>query len=279
VALAASAPELRPRAGVTWVVALDVGQGDATAIGTARAWWLVDAGPRNESYDAGERVVNPFLRWAAVRGLEALVLTHEDADHTGGAAAVRRRVAVRRLLAPVTSAPSPGLRRVAAGETLAGEPLAIVRWPPREANPVRDRSDNAGALVIELIQGPVRAWLPADVDSVVERELEAAGPVELLKVGHHGSASSSGTDWLARTRPRVAWISAGAHNVYGHPSPKLLERLRRTGTRIDRTDREGALWYELGPRGVRRLDWRSAARPEVECSGLAPGPVLAPRLP
>ncbi len=78
----------------------------------------------------------------------------------------------------------------------------------------------------------------------------------VLKAGHHGSASSNGAAFLARLRPERAAISCGAHNSYGHPHALALAHLVASGARIDRTDRDGALWYELGPDGVRRLDWR-----------------------
>jgi len=257
ITLAVATPELRPPPGATWLVALDVGQGDATAVADGAGWWLVDAGPRSPQHDAGEGVVRPFLRWAAIRELRALALTHADGDHIGGARAVRRGVRVERVIGPDVPGPPPGLDwRAARGETLFRFPPAVALWPPRGGSPLAARGDNAAGLVLELSRGDVRALLPADVDSLVEEQLAFRGPVALLKAGHHGSASSSGGAFLARARPAVAWISAGARNAYGHPSPLALARLARAGARVDRTDLDGALWYELTARGVRRLDWR-----------------------
>jgi competence protein ComEC len=84
----------------------------------------------------------------------------------------------------------------------------------------------------------------------------APGPA-VLKAGHHGSGSSTGAAFLARVRPLHAAVSCGARNPYGHPAPATLARLAAAGAIVDRTDREGALWYELDASGVRRLDWRS----------------------
>jgi competence protein ComEC len=99
--------------------------------------------------------------------------------------------------------------------------------------------------------------LAADVDSTVEALLAPAPGVALLKVAHHGSGSSSGARFLARLRPRIAALSVGAHNPFGHPDAGALHRLRASGVEILRTDREGALWFELSEEGVRRVEWRA----------------------
>lgn len=259
-------PARRPPAGRTWVVVLDVGQGDAIAIGTAGGWWLIDAGPRSPGYDSGDRVVRPFLRYSAIRNLEVLALTHDDGDHTGGAPAVLAGVSVSRIAGPPPLAGVPGplahfdsrrTRPAARGDTLLREPEIVALWPPREGAPAAARGDNSAGLVLELAVGTTRALFTADVDSVVEGALAPVVPVALLKAGHHGSASSSGAAFLARVRPRVAAVSVGERNVYGHPSPAALARLAAAHARIERTDRDGALWYELDARGLRRIDWRS----------------------
>jgi len=281
-------PALRPPAGRTWVIVLDVGQGDAIALGTRDGWRLIDAGPRSPGSDAGDRVVRPFFRWAAVRRLEALALTHDDGDHTGGARAVLAGLQVARILGPPAL---PGIagplarfdsrieHAVARGDTLLADPALAVLWPPREGALVAERGDNSAGLVLELTTGETRVLFTADVDSLIEASLAPSTPVTLLKVGHHGSASSSGSAFLARIRPRIAAISVGERNVYGHPSALALERLARTGARIDRTDCEGALWYEADRDGVRRIDWRHAAfRPrDPPPSAVATASVAAPR--
>ncbi|MBI1799694.1 MAG: ComEC/Rec2 family competence protein, partial [Candidatus Eisenbacteria bacterium] len=108
LALALFSRPLMPRSGHTWVVVLDVGQGDAIAIALGDGWWLVDAGGRTPRVDAGQSVVLPFLRWAGVRRLENLVLTHDDGDHIGGARAVLSGVRVERVLGPAPRAAVAG---------------------------------------------------------------------------------------------------------------------------------------------------------------------------
>ncbi|HET7226094.1 MAG TPA: ComEC/Rec2 family competence protein, partial [Candidatus Eisenbacteria bacterium] len=100
---------MRPPPGRWWLVALDVGQGDATALGFGDGWWLVDAGARTPHRDEGEAAVLPFMRWGGIPALDGLVLTHDDGDHTGGAPAVRRGLRVLRTLAapPLAWAPGP----------------------------------------------------------------------------------------------------------------------------------------------------------------------------
>jgi len=257
---------LRPPPGRWWLVALDVGQGDALALGFRDGWWLVDSGPRTPHADAGEAVLLPFLRWAAVRRLELLVLTHGDGDHTGGAAALRRGVGVRRVVAPAplpaVAGPSARLRAtpIARGAVLhATAPEARVLWPPAASDTDASvpRTDNQAGLVLEVEGG--RMLLMSDVDSTIEARLANARRPVVLKVGHHGSASSSGVAWLARTRPAIALISCGRRNAFGHPSPRVIERLANAGATVLRTDRSGALWLEFSRDSVRVLDWRRRA--------------------
>jgi competence protein ComEC len=264
LALAITARPLAPPAGRWWMVALDVGQGDAIALGLPDGWWFVDAGPRTPHGDAGEAVVMPFLRWAGVRALAALAVTHDDGDHSGGAAAVLRGCRVARVIVPpaLPGVPGPGAKlenagpppaRAARGDTLRSVwPEIIAVWPPRGA---RLPSDNTASLALWIGRGGGAALLAADLDSLREDSLRVAGPIAALKVAHHGSGSSSGAAFLSRARPAIAVISAGRRNAFGHPDAGALTRLAASGTRILRTDRGGAVWLELAPDGVRTLDW------------------------
>jgi len=273
LALAASAPALRPPPGRWWMVVLDVGQGDAIALGFRDGWWLVDAGPRTPRFDAGERTVLPFLRWAGVRRLERLVLTHDDGDHTGGAHAVLRGMRVGAIVTPfaLPGVPGPGARfaatrvpmlRSGRGDTLRAAPTVVVRWPPAAADMEADHalplvSDNGASLALEIAGEGGRTLLAADLDSAGEARLGGSGPLATLKVAHHGSGSSSGAAFLQRARPGLAVISCGRRNAFGHPNAGALARLAAAGAAIARTDREGAVWLELAADGTRRVDWRN----------------------
>lgn len=263
--LVATTRPLLPPPGRYWLVALDVGQGDAIALAFADGWWLVDAGPRSPRHDAGESVVLPFLRWAGVRRLETLVVTHDDLDHRGGVPALRRGVAIGRRVGPVPhpSVPGPcarlGARPVARGDVLRRAPEVVARWPPRDAGEASIASDNAASLILEVGEGEGRSLLPGDADSTVEARLDVEPGLALLKVGHHGSASSSGATFLARARPRHAIVSCGRRNPFGHPAAGVLARLGAAGAAVHRTDLEGAQWFELSARGATRIDWRRGA--------------------
>jgi competence protein ComEC len=273
--LALTVRPLLPPPGRWWLVALDVGQGDAIALAFPDGWWLVDAGPRTPHFDAGAGTVLPFLRWAGVRRLERLVLTHDDGDHTGGAWALLSGGGVASLVVPVAvpGVPGPGARFAAArvpvrhaarGDTLRLAPRVTVRWPPAGEPCTRD---NAAGLVLQIEAEGVAALLAADVDSTVEVRLALDAPLAVLKAAHHGSASSSGASFLARARPAVAILSCGRHNAFGHPSEGALARLAASGAAILRTDREGAAWLEFSATGVRRIDWRRGREWEGEREG------------
>jgi competence protein ComEC len=286
---------LAPPADRVWIVMLDVGQGDAIAIGSGGQWRVVDTGPRAPRSDAGERVVLPFLRWAGVRRLAAVALTHDDSDHTGGAAALARGIPVNEWWTPPpwpgVRSPGRGLpvRAVGRGDTLMRAPMLVALWPPRPGatgdwSPQRSLTspDNDAGLVLELLEDPAprpgRALFLADVDSTVEESLRVAPGVAWLKVAHHGSASSSGARFLARLHPGVAAISVGRNNRFGHPAPEALARIAASGAAVLRTDEAGALWFELTSAGARRLDWRcdrSFAPPAPPCVTIA----CAPRAP
>jgi len=259
LAVACGSHPLAPRAGAAWLVVLDVGQGDATALATPQGWWLVDAGPKSPRGDAGERFVVPFLRWAGVRVLDGLVLTHDDLDHTGGAPAVLRAIGARRRFAPPArpDAPGPGPRfhatAVARGDTLTRNPLMRVLWPPRAMPP--GWSDNHAGIAIELACDTTRVLLTADLDTLAECALEMR-PLAVLRVAHHGSRTSTAIELLQRTHPRLAVISCGRRNHYGHPHPSVLARLAAAGVPVRRTDESGAIWFELTPAGAREIDWR-----------------------
>ena len=269
---------LAPPPGHAWLVALDVGQGDALALAFGRSWWLLDAGPRTPGYDAGEGVVLPFFRWAGVRRLEWLLLTHDDSDHAGGAGAVLRAMAVERVgVSPRHEGrglPGGGrVRRLTRGAVLLREPSVLVRWPPphRTAG-----SGNDAGLVLEVGGGRGRLLFMADVDSTIEDSLAIAPGLGLVKVAHHGAASSTGARFLGRVRPAIALLSVGARNRFGHPAPVLLERLRAAGALVLRTDAAGALWFEWSRDGIEELDWR---RTRPGARALASGARAGGRLP
>lgn len=242
-------------AGLTLYV-LDVGQGDAIALRSPRGrWMLVDAGPRMGGRDAGRTVVAPFLRRRGVRALDLLVVTHGDADHVGGAPSVLAAVPTAAVVEPgqpLGSAPyleflgavddaGSAWRAARAGDVVDwdGVRLAVLhpsdRWLRGEVRP------NENSVVLHVTFGAFDALLTGDAGLPVEAALLPAVPrVEVLKIGHHGSAGSTGAPLLAAAAPRVALLSVGP-NGYGHPTPEVMARLAERGIPAYRTDRGGTV--------------------------------------
>jgi competence protein ComEC len=234
---------------------LDVGQGDAAAIRTPHGRWIViDAGPADPGrWDAGARVVVPWLRRQGATAIDLFVLSHAHRDHVGGGAAIVGAL-------PVAHALDPGVGFDEAGYAAWLEALAVrgTRWHRARVGAtftidgVAVRVVHAGAawvgggldlnedsIVLEVSYGAFRALLTGDAGETAEASFAGAlGPVDVLKVGHHGSRTATGAALLARIRPDVAVISSGT-NRYGHPHPSVLGRLAEAGAEVWRTDRAG----------------------------------------
>jgi competence protein ComEC len=239
---------------------LDVGQGDAVAIRTPAARWVViDAGPRSDGWDAGVRRVLPFLRARGATRVEVLILTHPHADHIGGAPALLRGMEVGRLVEPgfaagsrlyletLETAEERGVPWSAAraGRTLRldGVELRILLPEPQMLDAVADANEISAVTLLRF--GHFGALFTGDAGEREEAHLvERHGGelrVQLLKAGHHGSRTSTSPGLLAAAEPELAVISAGRRNRYGHPAPEVVRRLERRGVAVARTDREGTV--------------------------------------
>ncbi len=258
--------------GGAWLRAifLDVGQGDATFVRFPDGReWLIDAGGSlpGSRFDVGARIVAPALWALSTRRLDALIVTHGDHDHAGGVPAVLDRFAVRELWEGLAVAGAPvlervrtraalhgtGARRVRRGDAIRAGPVAVHVRHPGDGG-VRTRVRNDDSVVLELRHGDVSLLLPGDAGGAVEQEIAPLiprVPIRVLRAAHHGSARSTGTRWLDAIDPALVVISAGRGNPYGHPSPALLDRLRRRGTPWLRTDVDGAVLIDTDGAVVR----------------------------
>ena len=235
---------------------LDVGQGDGALLRTPGGRWLaIDAGPVSRGGDAGRRVVAPFLERRDVRALAAILVSHAHADHMGGVPALLRRFGVGVVIEPGAPVSDP-----AYGALLAALDSAGIPWHPARAgerfvldgvrftvlHPTPGWSEwgedvNEDSLVLLVEYGEFQALFTGDAGFPAEAALRGElGPVDLLKVGHHGSRGSTGDELLDSLRPLAAVISVG-RNDYGHPSPETLARLRSRRVPVLRTDQEGTI--------------------------------------
>jgi competence protein ComEC len=243
------------------VTFVDVGQGDAAFVQFPDgATLLVDAGgfPGSSSFDIGDRIVGAALRHAGIRRLDTAALTHGDADHIGGAASVIREFRPRDIWEGIPVPRSQPLsdlytaaraarsrwtnvqthdRYLVDGVTVAVRHPQIADW---ERQDVR----NDDSIVLEIVWRDISIVLTGDIGREVEGAIAPLfGPagIRVIKVPHHGSLTSSSWAFLDALAPRVAVVSAGRSNTFGHPAPQVLDRYRRVGAQIFRTDRDGAV--------------------------------------
>ena len=235
---------------------LDVGQGDGALIQVPGGAVLVDEGPP-------EADVASQLRRLGVKSVSLIVLTHPQRDHVGGAAHVLEKLSVGAVLDPAIPKQNPDehAARAAAGErgvkivvARAGEEFRVgalrlrILWPDGPGTPGDDPNNHA--IVLVATYGQTDALFTADAESDVTGHLQLQ-PVEILKVAHHGSADPGLADELEQLRPRIAVISVGAGNDYGHPTASTLAALGAIpGLTVYRTDLDGRVVVESDGRSI-----------------------------
>ncbi len=242
------------------VTVLDVGQGLAIVVDTARHRLLFDAGPRFPSgFDLGSAVVLPNLRRAARGALDLVILSHADMDHVGGYRAVARSMPVRAVIGGEPVAGIDALRACRAGQAWQWDGVQFrILHPPRAT-----ASDNDSSCVLSIDNGRARALLPGDITESGEATLVqrlGADRVDFLVAAHHGSRSSSSARFLQAARPRIVVVSAGYLNRFGHPHPRTLCRFERAGAHVYITAMSGAVVWRTD-RPDRVVQWRIRAPP------------------
>lgn len=281
----------RPPVGSFVATVLDVGQGLAVHVQTAGHDLLYDAGPPfGASSDAGERSVLPYLSAIGVRWLDRLLLSHDDADHIGGAASVLRSIPVGEVLAGEMTA---GMR---VAEGLAAElPVRLctdeVHWEwdgvrfeilsPNAGGVVARRNNDQSCVLRVSRTGPLQgadhethlaALLPGEGVLLLVGDIESAGERALLArdapglassaivVAHHGSRSSSTASFVDAVLPEAAVFSVGHLNPFGHPHPQVWARWAEAGARNWRTDSQGSVLLRFAEEGL-HVDAERVRRP------------------
>ena len=241
------------------VTVLDVGQGLAVVVQAPEYNLLYDAGPKYASSDAGDSVVVPALAALGVRRLHAVVVSHGDNDHAGGAASVLAAHPEAELIAPAPYGLSAErYRRCVAGLEWT---LGDVRFLALNPAPGGGNRGNNDSCVLVADAPWARILLPGDLESSGERRLVGAGlggPFDLVLSPHHGSASSSSRRLVEATRPRLVAHSTGFFNRWGFPRDSVVERWAQAGARQWDTGAGGALRFEA--RKGRPLELRTVWR-------------------
>lgn len=275
-----------PPVGHAQFLAVDIGQGTAVLVRTARHALLYDTGPRTSpTSDAGRRVLVGLLRSQGIRHLDTLLISHGDIDHVGGAASVVRALPVRALLSSLDdghellSVPDreghlPPHQRCEAGQQWRWDGVLFEVLHPSPADWTQwargKRADNAMSCVLRVsasaAQGGGRSvLLTGDVEAQGEASLVQAWGArlasEVLMVPHHGSHTSSTTDFIEAVAPRVAVVQSGARNRYGHPHADVTARYDARQIRVVRSTACGAwVWRtDMGPAAEVGRCWRDLA--------------------
>jgi competence protein ComEC len=232
---------------------------------------LYDAGPAYSSdTDAGSRVVVPFLRAHSVQRLDGFIVTHDDIDHSGGAASVLEAVPVDWV---ATSLPEESSVLALAGRRMRcfagqswewdGVRFAILH-PEWQSYNQSQLKDNARGCVLKIESAFGSVLLPADIEQDSEADLlrtrREALRADVLVAPHHGSSTSSTLVFLAQVAPGLVVIPVGYRNRFGHPKPEVVERYETLGSRILRSDRDGEVSLKFTASGLMAQGYRARYR-------------------
>lgn len=228
---------------------VDIGQGDCMVLTQGDHAMLIDAGDNSKG-----TAVQSYLEYLGIGTLDYAVLTHPDADHIGGADVVLYKFDCERVLMPDVSADTRTYEDVM--QVIEDKNLAVDHPSPGDvyafggasftvlspSGSYRDTNDNS--IVIRLVYGDTSFLFTGDAEEAAEEDMLASGLTlssDVLKVGHHGSSSSTGDAFLEAVDPSFAIISCGEDNSYGHPHAETLNKLRAAGVSVFRTDEQGTI--------------------------------------
>ncbi len=262
------------------VTFLSVGQGDAAVVELPRGGVLVvDGGGFAGDFDPGERVIAPFLRARKILRLDVLALSHSQLDHYGGLAYLAEHFRPRALWSNGTRGGGARFARLESA-LLATEVESVVlrRGMVRQLGAgvvvevlhpdvVDGRGVNDASVVLRLRFGATAVLFTGDIERAAEQALLVDGDrlrSDVLKVPHHGSATSSTVSWLAAVAPRVAVVSSGAGNRFGFPAPEVVRRLRAAGATVRNTAEHGAVRVISDGRDIQVTSMQSSATQRFE---------------
>jgi len=254
-----------PPTGAMKVIVFDVGQGTAVAVQTHDHALLYDTGPDySGEADSGNRILVPALRALGISQLDTLVLSHDDIDHTGGAASVMQAMPVGMVASSLPE--DHALLPVHSSHCADGQ-----RWtwdsvefqflhPATDTQPGKKAHDNDMSCVLRIRAGTQSVLLAGDIEKRSEWRLLNEHPNELpatlLVVPHHGSKTSSHAEWLEVVRPKFAVFTVGYRNRYDHPNEDVVARYDMVGSEILRSDQDGAIVATMDGKHLNIERWR-----------------------
>lgn len=250
----------RPKQGEMHVAVLDVGQGLAVVVQTQHHQLLYDTGPRYSSQsDSGSRIIVPYLRGEGMRHLDGMLVSHNDADHSGGMVSVLSQVPVKWLASSLPSdapelANQPHINCFA-GQTWQWDGVRFdVLHPSVESYENKDIKDNDRSCVLHITSAYGSLLLVGDIEKKAEAELleNYADTIasDVLVVPHHGSKTSSTPDFIAAVQPQVAIFTAGYRNRFGHPKAEVVDRYQQAQSRLFRSDQDGAILIDFSAKNT-----------------------------
>lgn len=246
-----------PKEGEVELLVIDVGQGLSVLVRTRQHSLLYDTGPAvQDGFDAGERAVVPALRAMGVASLDRVVLSHADNDHAGGFTSVVAAIPSRGSLTPAGS-PIAADAACVAGQSWTWDG---VRFRFLHPTPHFPYLGNEASCVLRIESAHGAALLTGDIGAVIERELVRRVPralrAEVVLAAHHGSGGSSDPDFVAATGARLALVSAGFGNRFGHPRADVVTRWQARGAEVVNTAQSGAIRLWLGKGGLQLRERR-----------------------
>lgn len=251
-------PAPSPGPGEAWITTLDVGQGLAVLVRTRTHALLYDAGPAyGIESDSGERVIVPLLRSLGIQRLDAMIITHRDTDHLGGAQSVLGSLEVAQVVSSLAArhelhAYALTSMRCAAGQGWEWDGVKFDMLGPavEDFGKVGKARNNNLSCVMKLATSGGAVLLTGDIERAAEAALlsrdAAALRAHVMLVPHHGSRTSSGPAFLDAVAPSHAVVAAGYRNRFGHPHAEIVRRYEGSGVRVSRTDLDGAVHISLG---------------------------------
>ena len=251
-------PVAHPPEGSAQITVLDVGQGLSAVIQTHAHTLIYDPGPLySAESDAGQRVVVPYLRTLGVNRVDMLMVTHRDSDHAGGLASVQSALAVDEVRSSMPEIPG---QHCESGQRWFWDGVTFeVLHPSAEAYAANTKSNHLSC-VLMVEAGGRRMLLTSDIEAPDEAELLMRYPgklaADVLLVPHHGSRTSSTPAFIEAVGARDVLIPVGYRNRFGHPKVDIVARYEMAGSRIWRTDRDGALSVSLGEEKIDISAWR-----------------------